>query len=342
MRAHERRAHRGRRPPRAACRRTIASRCASRPRPPVPAPRASRSAACAGRVRRRRRSSRCRSGRRPRPRRSRPTARSTRARSPAGARRRRASSREFGGLEITTSSTALQALTDAVLYLVAYPFECAEQLASRVLGDRGAARTCSPRSRPRACPQPDELEAARGPRPRAAGGACRTTTAASRSGAAATSRGRTSRIHVAHALERAKAKGFAVPDAHARARAARTCKNIERHIPKDYPDDVRRTLMAYALYVRARMGDRDAGARARARARGRRREAARSKRSAGCCRSCPATRARAAEVAAIRRHLANRVTETAATAHFATSLRRQARTCCCTRTAARTPSCSRR
>ncbi len=40
---------------------------------------------------------------------------------------------QFGGLEVTTSSTALQALTDAVLYLVAYPFECAEQLSSRVL-----------------------------------------------------------------------------------------------------------------------------------------------------------------------------------------------------------------
>ena len=36
-------------------------------------------------------------------------------------------------MEITTSSTQLQALTDAFLYLVAYPFECAEQLSSRVL-----------------------------------------------------------------------------------------------------------------------------------------------------------------------------------------------------------------
>src|SRR5690606_302455 len=32
-----------------------------------------------------------------------------------------------------TASTALQGLTDAVLYLVRYPFECNEQLASRVL-----------------------------------------------------------------------------------------------------------------------------------------------------------------------------------------------------------------
>ena len=40
---------------------------------------------------------------------------------------------QFGGLEITTSSTALQALTDAVLYLGSYPFECSEQLGSRVM-----------------------------------------------------------------------------------------------------------------------------------------------------------------------------------------------------------------
>ena len=41
---------------------------------------------------------------------------------------------EFGGLEVTTSSTALQALTDAVIYLANYPFECAEQVSSRLLG----------------------------------------------------------------------------------------------------------------------------------------------------------------------------------------------------------------
>ncbi len=39
----------------------------------------------------------------------------------------------YGGLEVTTSSTALQALTDAVLYLVSYPFDCSEQIASRIL-----------------------------------------------------------------------------------------------------------------------------------------------------------------------------------------------------------------
>ena len=39
----------------------------------------------------------------------------------------------FGGLELTTSSTALAALTDAVLAVSTYPYGCAEQRASRVL-----------------------------------------------------------------------------------------------------------------------------------------------------------------------------------------------------------------
>ena len=40
---------------------------------------------------------------------------------------------QFGGLEVSTSATALQSLTDAVLYLQRYPFECTEQIASRVM-----------------------------------------------------------------------------------------------------------------------------------------------------------------------------------------------------------------
>lgn len=39
----------------------------------------------------------------------------------------------FGGLELSMSSTALSGLEDAVEYLVTYPYECAEQTASRVL-----------------------------------------------------------------------------------------------------------------------------------------------------------------------------------------------------------------
>ena len=74
---------------------------------------------------------------------------------------------QFGGLEVTTASTNLQALTDAMLYLVHYPFECAEQRASRVLGDRGAARRARRRSRPRTCRRAAAMEAQRRRRHRA-------------------------------------------------------------------------------------------------------------------------------------------------------------------------------
>jgi uncharacterized protein YfaS (alpha-2-macroglobulin family) len=40
---------------------------------------------------------------------------------------------QFGGLEITTSSTQLQELTDAFIYLYRYPYECSEQVASRMI-----------------------------------------------------------------------------------------------------------------------------------------------------------------------------------------------------------------
>ena len=39
----------------------------------------------------------------------------------------------FGGLEINTSSTALQALTDAVIYITNYQYASSEALASRIL-----------------------------------------------------------------------------------------------------------------------------------------------------------------------------------------------------------------
>ena len=167
---------------------------------------------------------------------------------------------EFGGLEVTTSSTALQALTDAVLYLVAYPFECAEQLASRVLAV-AALRDVLGAFKAEGLPKPDALEQA-----------VKRDVERLRAlqnddgGFGFWRRGDRSwpyvSIHVAHALARAKAKGFPVPD-EALERARRYLRDIDRNIPKEYGADVRRTLQAYALYVRALLGDAD---RARARA----------------------------------------------------------------------------
>jgi uncharacterized protein YfaS (alpha-2-macroglobulin family) len=68
-------------------------------------------------------------------------------------------------------------------------------------------------------------------------------------------------IHVAHALTRAKEKGYDVPQTML-DRSKSYLRAIESHIPKRYGRDARNSLIAYALYVRARMGDTDA-ARAR-------------------------------------------------------------------------------
>jgi alpha-2-macroglobulin len=41
--------------------------------------------------------------------------------------------RDFGGLDVSLSSTAFMSLRDAAVQIVDYPFECAEQLASRLI-----------------------------------------------------------------------------------------------------------------------------------------------------------------------------------------------------------------
>ncbi len=230
-------------------------------------------------------------------------------RAPEGARP------EFGGLELTTSSTALQALTDAVLYLVAYPFECAEQLSSRVLAV-AALRDVLTAFEAEGLPKPDELEAAVErdlERLRALQN--------DDGGFAFWRRGDRSwpyvSIHVAHALGRAKAKGFAVPD-DTLERSRRYLREIDRHIPKEYGDDVRRTLQAYALATRAVLGDPDP-----ARARALVREAAPdglSFEALGFVLPLLSKDAASqAELAAVRRRIANGVTETAGAAHFAVS-----------------------
>ena len=230
-------------------------------------------------------------------------------RAPEGARP------ELGGLEVTTSSTALQALTDAVLYLVAYPFECAEQLSSRVLAV-AALRDVLTAFEAEGLPGPDELQAAVKrdlDRLRALQD--------DDGGFAFWRRGDRSwpyvSIHAAHALGRARAKGFAVPD-DTLERSRRYLREIDRHIPKEYGDDVRRTLQAYALATRAVLGDPDP-----ARARALVREAT----PAGLSFEAlgfvlpllSKDAASQAELAAVRRRIANGVTETASAAHFAVS-----------------------
>ncbi|MDX1614518.1 MAG: alpha-2-macroglobulin family protein [Candidatus Promineifilaceae bacterium] len=163
---------------------------------------------------------------------------------------------QFGGLEISTSSTALQALTDAVLYLTSYPYECSEQLASRILAI-AALRDVLSAFEAEGLPGPDELLAA------VDRDIERLTGLQNRDGGFPIwRRGRDSvpfyTIHVAHALQRARQKGFEVP-ADMQQRALTYLLQIESHYPSYYTKETRETLSAYALYVRHLSGDSDPG-----------------------------------------------------------------------------------
>jgi uncharacterized protein YfaS (alpha-2-macroglobulin family) len=161
---------------------------------------------------------------------------------------------QFGGIEIQTSSTALQALTDAVLYLVSYPYECSEQLASRILAV-AALKDVLTAFKAEGLPTPEEME-----------------TAVNRDierleglqnydgGFPYWRRGWESipfnSIHTAHALQIAKLKGFVVP-AEMQQLVLSYLADIESHYPSWYSQKTRWTLSAYALYVRDLMGDAD-------------------------------------------------------------------------------------
>lgn len=122
-------------------------------------------------------------------------------------------------------------------------------------------------------------------------------------------------IHVAHALARAQAKGYAVPKA-TLAKTLGYLKTVETKLNDyKYSHEFFWPLLAYALYVRDLLGDKDAP-RARKLLQTMTPEKL-SPESLGWLLSVLAgDRASAVQVEAIRRQLLNRVTETAATAHF--------------------------
>ncbi len=222
---------------------------------------------------------------------------------------------QFGGLEITTSSTQLQELTDAVLYLTSYPYECSEQLSSRILAI-AALRDVLTAFKAKNLPTPDEMKAAVARDLKRLQGMQNED-----GGFGFWKRGDESwpyvSIHVAHALIRAKEKGFDVPDEMLKKSKAYLVE-IEKHIPSYYSPESRRAIIAYALNVRYRMKDRDA-----ARARRLIAEAGLDKLSleaVGWLLPVLSGEANSkTEVEAIHRLLNNRATEEAGTAHFVTS-----------------------
>ena len=223
--------------------------------------------------------------------------------------------KQFGGLEISTSSTELQALTDGFIYLVAYPFECTEQLSSRVLAV-AALKDVLTAFKAKGLPEPKDLMDA------VARDIKRLESRQSEDGSFGFwRRGDQSwpyvSIHVAHALQRAKQKDFEVP-ATMLDRSKRYLREIERHIPGRYGAFARRALIAYSLYVRNLMGDKDA-AKARRLIAEAGLDGLTLEASGWLLSVLSGDQSSQTELTAVRKHLNNRVTEEAATAHFVTS-----------------------
>jgi uncharacterized protein YfaS (alpha-2-macroglobulin family) len=161
---------------------------------------------------------------------------------------------QFGGLEIGTSSTALQALTDAVLYLVEYRFDSADGYASRIMAV-AALRDVLDAFDAGGLPDPAELDLQ----------VSRDITKLAAlqnedGGFPYWQRGRLSipweSIQSTHALVLAHDAGYLVP-AQTLNSALEHLADIEQYFPTEYGTQIRNTLSAYALYVRSEAGDTD-------------------------------------------------------------------------------------
>ena len=164
---------------------------------------------------------------------------------------------QFGGLEVNTSSTALQALTDAVLYLSEYRYASADAYASRILAI-SALRDVLGAFEAEGLPTSAELDAI-----------VRsdiTELAALQHGDGGF--GWWARkgisypypsIQAMHALVTAQTAGFTVSD-EVMDNGRGYLRNIEDRIPSHYSRKSKDMLLAYALHVRALDGDRDPSA----------------------------------------------------------------------------------
>jgi hypothetical protein len=226
---------------------------------------------------------------------------------------------QFGGLEVTTSSTQLQELTDSFIYLYRYPYECTEQVSSRMISI-AALKDVLTAFKAKEMPKEAELNES-----------------FEKDIALLKSRQNENgyfglwkrdgerykypfvTAHTAHALVLAKAKGYKVPE-EMLAKVKPYLKNIEKYYEDEWyraSPQVRWTISAYALYVRDLMGDKDI-----LKTKALLKEATLEKmpfEGLGWILSVLANdKNSVAEVEAIKRFLMNRTTETAATANFVT------------------------
>jgi uncharacterized protein YfaS (alpha-2-macroglobulin family) len=161
---------------------------------------------------------------------------------------------QFGGLEINTSSTALQALTDAVIYVNEYEYNSSDAAASQILSIASLRDVLGAFD---AKDMPTEAEMDQSVRD-----AIDTLVGLQNGdgGFPYWSRGRESvpynSVHVVHALAVARARGFEVPS-DTMDRALIYVRDIENFYPTWYSQLSRDTISAYSVHARALAGLRD-------------------------------------------------------------------------------------
>lgn len=156
---------------------------------------------------------------------------------------------QTGGLQVSFSSTALSELTDAFLYLYAYPFDCAEQKASRILSI-AALRDVLTRFHAKGLPDKDKIKEH----------LAQDVTSLSRiqntdgGWSFWTRDGRSIpfvSLHVTHALVRVKQAGFHV-DPQMMANAMSYTTNVKARCQEArYDVESTRVCQAYSLYIQA-------------------------------------------------------------------------------------------
>jgi uncharacterized protein YfaS (alpha-2-macroglobulin family) len=160
----------------------------------------------------------------------------------------------FGSLEVSTAATQMQSLTDAVLYLKRYPFDCTEQIASRILGAVTVRNFLETFNIPD-IPSHEELT-------REIRRDLSTLAQYQQSDGGFGFWNRDSRpfpflaAYVGLVLTVAAEQGISAPDS-LRKQVLGYLNEIRRFIPKDYSEESRRVIAAFALAVRARNGDCD-------------------------------------------------------------------------------------
>jgi len=165
---------------------------------------------------------------------------------------------QFGGLEITTSSTRLQELTDAFIYLCDYPFESSESIASRMIAI-SAMQDVLKAFKAENLPSDETIKSRfeqdikiLKSRQRDDGSFGIWTREYERFKFPFLT------VHVTHALLRAKAKGYKVPE-DMLEKAMSYVRNVEDDFDEWHKKTpkLRWAVSAYALYVRNLAGDTD-------------------------------------------------------------------------------------